>query len=224
MNTNICAKGILIEECKNRFICNVLINGEVEECYLPLSSKLKNYIEVNYNQVLLTYNQSKNSRTRMSVFAIKNNKEYILINSKIINYLVREKIINELKINNDNIFEEKKIEDYKCDLFIQGNEEIIIEIKTFIPHKDKNVFPKVHSARAIRQLSQIISLLDKGLNIHYYIIGLSNNVKSVSINKNEAEYFKLLKKAIRKGLKLRGFNIQISEDNVKIDEDIIIDI
>lgn len=224
MKTNICTKGILIEECKNRFICKVLINEETEECYLPLSSKLKNYMDVNYNEVSLTYNQSKNSRTRMSVFAIKNKEDYILINSKIINSLVREKIINEFKINEDKFFEEKKIEDYKCDLFIEGNEEIIIEIKTFIPDKDINVFPKVHSTRAIRQLSQIISLLDKGLNIHYYIIGLSNNVKSVSINKNEEEYFKLLKKAIRKGLKLRGFNIQISEEDVKIDEDIIIEI
>lgn len=62
-------KGIFIEESKNRFLCKVVVDGVLHECYVPSSSKIENYLNINNKEILLTRNQGGNRRTKYSLFA-----------------------------------------------------------------------------------------------------------------------------------------------------------
>lgn len=97
MRFNQLIEGVFIEESKNRFLCKVLIDNKVCECYVPSSSRIENYLNVKGKKVLLTPNKS-NSRTNYSLFAVKFYNKYILLNLNLTNKVV-ESIISRRKKN-----------------------------------------------------------------------------------------------------------------------------
>lgn len=46
-------EGIFNKELKNRFLCEVLVEDEVVECYASSSCRLDNFIDLHGKQVLL---------------------------------------------------------------------------------------------------------------------------------------------------------------------------
>ena len=73
-------EGVFLEESRSRFLCKVNIAGEVSECYVPSSCKLGKLVDLEGKEVLLRPVSKKNARTQFAVQAIKNDKEYILLN------------------------------------------------------------------------------------------------------------------------------------------------
>jgi DNA-binding sugar fermentation-stimulating protein len=209
--------GVFIEECKNRFMSKVIIeNKNVEECYIAVSSKLKNYLNMIDKEVLLRKNIGRNIRTRYTIFAVKGDLGYTLLDYNMVNHLVMERIINYEAISEDKILMEKTIEGYKCDLLINNDAVIIVEIKALIPTVEKEIFPTVFSQRAIEQLYMICNLLDKGYKVEYYIIGLNNIMKTVEINKGFNKYYDMITKCINKGLILKAFNLEMLMDKGEV--------
>ncbi|SDC30785.1 MULTISPECIES: DNA/RNA nuclease SfsA [unclassified Candidatus Frackibacter] len=211
--------GKFISESKNRFLCKVLINNSIEECYIPSSSRLDNYLKLKNKDILLTTNKGKNTRTRYSVFAVKYYGKYILLNLKIVNKLV-EKYIRLLNMTKQNIkiYKEQKIENYKADLIIKKEKEIIVEAKGLIGIRREVVFPSVFSQRAISQLKKIRDLLKQGYEIEYYLVSLSPIIRKVIIN-NEIEEFKtLMYECIENGMNLKGFSVSYNKERVYIEK------
>ena len=56
-------KGKFVKELKNRFLCEVLIDGIPTECYVPSSCHLSNFLALRGKLVLLLPTQDRNSRT-----------------------------------------------------------------------------------------------------------------------------------------------------------------
>ena len=54
--------GIFKQELKNRFLCEVEIDGESTVCYVPSSCHLSNFLDLQGKSVLLVPTQSKNAR------------------------------------------------------------------------------------------------------------------------------------------------------------------
>ena len=79
--------GIFIQELKNRFLCEVEIDGESTVCYVPSSCHLSNFLDLKGKSVLLAPTQSKNARTQFALFAIPYKKNYILLNTSMANTL-----------------------------------------------------------------------------------------------------------------------------------------
>ena len=52
-------EGIFIREQKNRFICEVMVEDEIIECYVPSSCRLDNFIDLHGKRVLLCECQYK---------------------------------------------------------------------------------------------------------------------------------------------------------------------
>ena len=61
-------KGIFISEKKNRFLCEVQVEGINIECYISSSCKLSNFIDTSGKEVLLMPVKKKESEN--SVFLI----------------------------------------------------------------------------------------------------------------------------------------------------------
>jgi DNA-binding sugar fermentation-stimulating protein len=210
-------EGTFIKESKNRFLCEVLINGKIEECYVPSSSRMENYLNLKNKKVLLTINKDKNSRTRYALFAVKYFNKYILLNLNMVNDFLRNYIaFTELKEPVlDNIKKETIIEGYKTDLFIietATTKEKIIEAKGIIDIRKNIVFPKINSERAIRQLIYIESLLNNNHRVEYYFVSLSPIIKCVTINNSYQEYYRRLNNCLSKGLKLKGISVHLCSD------------
>ena len=79
--------GKFIKECKNRFLCLVEINGNIEECYVSSSSKLENYIDLTGCKVLLKKNVGKMLRTDYSLHAAYYKRAWVLLN---LNYIYND--------------------------------------------------------------------------------------------------------------------------------------
>lgn len=210
-------EGIFIKESKNRFLCDVLINGQVEECYVPNSSKVEKYINLRNKIVLLSKNTGLKGRTRFSLFAVKYYKKYILLNLNKVNDLLSY-YFKEIDKEDSNLYTIKRegiFNGYKADLIIgeTGLKEKMIEAKAIIDIKHSTTFPKVHSERAINQLINIKTLLEDGHSIEYYLVSLSPIVRKVSIDKAFKEYYKLINECMERGLMIKGISVHLRKDN-----------
>lgn len=221
-------EGTFIRESKNRFLCEVLIDNQMVECYVPSSSKIGNYLKLENKRVLLTKNIGSQSRTKYSLFAVMYYNKYIILNLNKVNELLACYIeTNELvKSQIYTIKKEKTVNGYKTDLIIYeslNSEERIIEAKGIIGITREVLFPKVHSERALKQLKQINILLKNNFTVEYYFVSLSPIVKKVVINNLYGEYHKLLNECIKNGLKLKGIgavlnnNKEVSFFKIKVD-------
>ena len=62
--------GKFLKELKNRFLCEVEIDGNVEECYVPSSCHLSNFLQLKGKRVLLVPTQGKSPRTKYALYAV----------------------------------------------------------------------------------------------------------------------------------------------------------
>lgn len=212
-------KGIFVEESKNRFLCTVLIENELCECYVPSSSRIENYLKLKGREVLLTANKGTNKRTKFSLFAVKYYNKYILINLNMVNQIVEKMIIeNKIKkLTGTRLKREQTIDGYKADILLENhgtNEDTIIEIKGIISALKEAKFPSVFSERAIVQLQKIKELLQRGYKVVYLIVSLSPIVKKINLDSNFAQYYSLLKECIDLGMQLMAFSLSFEDGSI----------
>ena len=66
-------------ELKNRFLCEVQIDGRDVVCYVPSSCHLSNFLQLEGKRVILIPTQTQNSRTKYALFAVPFKKNYIFL-------------------------------------------------------------------------------------------------------------------------------------------------
>ncbi|MCK1994909.1 DNA/RNA nuclease SfsA [Peribacillus muralis] len=225
MKFNEFVEGVFIEESKNRFLCTVMIENEICECYVPSSSRIENYLKLRGRKVLLTINNKPESRTNYSLFAVEFYNKYILLNLNIINKVVESIITNgRIKLlDNYQIRREQTFNGYKADLLLSKNENIaLVEIKGIIASRRIVSFPTVYSERAVNQLTKIKELLQSGIKVFYVITSLSPIVKKIELNSYYTEYKKLLYECMELGMEIRAFSLKFEENEIKFNKKILI--
>jgi len=80
-------EGIFVQELKNRFLCEVLIDGASTVCYVPSSCHLSNFLVLKGKKVLLVPTQAPNARTKYALFAVRYRRSYILLNTSMANLI-----------------------------------------------------------------------------------------------------------------------------------------
>ena len=207
-------EGVFIKEHKTRFLCEVSVNENNVTCYVPISCKISKLIELNNNSVLLSRTQDKHAKTKYSLFAIKANKEYIVINTGIINKVVGKYIENN--VPKGVIKPEFIINNYKSDFFIEKN-KVIVEVKSIISREKNVVLPNMVSKRSIEQLKNIYHLLQKEYLAEYYFVCLTQNIKLITVN-IDSDYGQELKKCIDIGMKTKILKILFANNNIILNE------
>ena len=202
-----------IGELKNRFLCEVDIDGRRVVCYVPSSCHLSNFLKLEGKRVLLVPTSAVRSRTQYALFAVPHKKSYILLNTSIANRAI-ENSIHSRKLacfgKRKNIIKEHYIDEYKSDLFIKDT-NTIIEIKSVISMSTIANFPTVYSERTVHQLQHINLLLQKHRIVHFVIISLNPYVREIHIYL-QSEFYKHLSLCIQNGLKLEAFSCRLSND------------
>lgn len=209
-------KGTFVEEIKNRFLCSVLIDGCLEECYVPSSTRLSNFFDLSGVPVLLTENNGKKTRTRYKLLAVCLNNKWILINLGLLNEIFFE--YYQMSHQEDKAFREKKVEGvYKADLYIDSSIPKIYEVKGILSTDQEVVFPSIIGERAVKQLSFFNKMLGKNkYNIEYVVVMLSESINKIRISRTDEKYLRLFRSCVRRGMKVSFFYAVCEEDEIKI--------
>ena len=221
MICNSAIKGIFIKELKNRFLCEVNIDGEVKECYVPSSCHLSNFLNLKNKNVILVKTQTKNSRTEYSLFAVPFKRNFLVLNTSLANKAVENSIASRKFAymgSRKEYFTEHKIEDYKADIYIPRN-KTIIEVKSVLASNKKAVFPTVYSERTQHQLVRIQELLRNGYKVCFLIVSLNPYLESVELDKNTVFYSEIIK-CIDSGLNVKAYTSFLDCEKIKIKKEI----
>ncbi|MEO3946218.1 DNA/RNA nuclease SfsA [Gorillibacterium sp. CAU 1737] len=223
-------EGTFVKESKNRFICTVRIGDSVVECYVPNSSRMGNYLNLERKQVLLSRNQKTGGRTQYSLFAVKHKNKFILLNLNLVNTILQSGPLNELLLLPSNyiVYREKTINGYKADLVLinpkDPGERLIIEAKGIISKRKNVLFPNVFSERGINQLHKIKIMLDQGCKMYYVFVSLSPFVEMIKIDERFDEYSKLLKECVKLGLRLVAVSLKYENNEITIKKNLQVEI
>lgn len=198
---------IFIRELKNRFLCEVDLNGEPVVCYVPSSCRLSNFLNLVGKQVLLVQTQVKAARTQYSLFAVPYKRNYILLNASLANRVI-ESNIHSRRFSylgrRKSVLKEHYVGDYKSDLFIEDT-NTIVEIKSVLSLNANAQFPTVLSERSLKQLRMLKLLLEKGYRVHYIIVSLNPYVKSIVIP-SDMLFTQKLQECIQQGMCLASYS------------------
>lgn len=209
-------EGIFLEESKQRFLCTVLKDGVQTECYISSSSKLSKYICLEGSKVLLSQNRGKKLRTQYTLEAAKNNDTFYYLNLNNANHLF-EKYLLFQKINSENIFRERFIEDLiKVDFFVE--EYGCYEIKSLLSDTNKITFPDIYSTRFTRQLIQYIELLKKGMAVTFVFIAMSPNISYFKWNDKKTTEKECFLAAFNLGIKIQAFSVVFEKNEFRLVE------
>ncbi len=214
-------EGTFVKELRNRFLCEVLIDGVSTVCYVPSSCHLSNFLQLEGKKVLLIPTQAPNSRTQYALFAVPFKRNYIILNTSMANRAIENSIqgkrFSSLGSRKD-ILKEHTVEGYKADLYIPLT-KTIVEVKSIISVSNNAEFPTVYSERTIKQLKQIYQLLHKGYKVYFVIVSLHPYIKNVTINK-ASEFYSELKNCLDAGMTIKAYTSRLKNYNLSIDKEI----
>lgn len=210
--------GVFKEELKNRFRCVVTIDNEDTMCYIPSSSRLSNFIDLSNRVVMLRPIKKKNAKTQYSVYAVKYDQSFVLLDLSSVNSVVEKQLPRRLFSflgSRARVKRECVIGDYKCDLYLEDS-DTIIEIKSVLSFDKDAVLPTVYSERAIKQLTKIKQLLLDGHKVFYFIASLYQGVEQVRMNPNQPKFYELFMECIEAGMTVAAFSLKMSSGKVLV--------
>lgn len=209
--------GVFVKELKNRFLCEVKIDGKVEECYVPSSCHLSNFLQLKGKRVVLIPTQGKNPRTKYALYAAQYRRNYINLNTSLSNVAI-EKGIHNRRFSylgkRSNVQKEHSVEGYMANLYIPQT-KTIVEIKSVLSENDEAVFPTVFSERTQNQLKSIQEMLEKGYKVVFIIVSLNPYIKKLTIDKS-TEFYSELTQCIEKGMEIRAYTSHLENYEIEI--------
>lgn len=213
--------GTFKKELKNRFLCEVQIDGEDVVCYVPSSCHLSNFLQLDGKKVLLVPTETPNSKTPYALFAVPYKRNHIVLNTSMANRAIENSIqgrrFSYLGKRKD-VIKEHTINGYKADLYLPST-KTIVEIKSVISIVDHAKFPTVYSERTLKQLASIYDLLQKGYRVYFAIVSLHPYIKAVNIDTG-TDFYKELIKCINAGLIIKAYASRLKNDVLTIDKEI----
>lgn len=208
-----CIEGRFVRELKNRFLCEVLIDGVSTVCYVPSSCHLGHFLPLAGKRVLLVPVASNAAKTQYALFAVPYKKSMIFLNTSVANYAV----INSIQTRKmaflgcrRTTIREHYIDGYKADLFVKDT-NTIIEVKSVLTSESEAVFPTVYSGRTIKQLKQLDALLGNGYNAHFCVVSLNPYVKAVNLSL-QSEFGNTFDACLSDGLTFSAFTCTIKDN------------
>lgn len=218
-------EGIFINELKNRFLCEVQINGVNTVCYVPSSCHLVNFVKLCGKRVLLAPTQAASSTTQYALYSFPYKRSCILLNTSLANTLIFENIKSRRFSylgKRNSVKREHLINGYKCDVFIEDT-RTIIEIKSVISLESSAIFPTVYSERTLEQLNSIKDLLNIGYTAYLIFVSLNPYINNIVIDEKTPFYGKLCE-CIKLGLNIKAYTCIQNDDKIKIRSEISVNL
>jgi len=197
-------------ERPNRFVGICSINGNNHRCHIADSGRLKEILTE--GRKLLVVKNRPGMKTDYKVVGALMEEGWILLNTSIHSKIGEEAIKKGvLGFIPEKIKKEFAFGNSRIDYLINGN--ILVELKgSNLLVGDKCVFPDAPTSRGKRHLEELIKSLSQGYEPYILMMGLRDCSCFKTNGRVDLEFSKTFKKALKKGVKFRGFTVKIDRN------------
>ncbi|MBO5743006.1 MAG: DNA/RNA nuclease SfsA [Clostridia bacterium] len=205
----------------NRFIANVIINGKEEVCHVKNTGRCKELL-IPGCEVILEESKNPLRKTKYDLIAVYKDKRLINIDSLAPNKVFGEWADKYFK-NVSLIKSEVKFGNSRFDFYIEADgKRIFAEVKGVTLEKDGVVlFPDAPTQRGLKHINELCEAVKQGYGAYIFFIVQMDNVKYFTPNKETHKAFAdALKKAKKKGVKIKCFNCIVNEDELFIKNEV----
>ena len=222
--------GELIKRYK-RFFVDVKINNEVITAHCPNTGSMMGLLD-NGNKVWLSKTDQPNRKLKYTLQIIESQKSKVGVNTHLTNKIVLESLKNNLvnKFKNyKNIQKEVKFgNDTRFDFLISKNKKkTFIEVKNVTLSRKKGIaeFPDSVTTRGLKHINELLKAGSNGYTIYLFFVIQRDDCNKFKIASDiDAEYGKVITKAVKKNLNILCYDCKISPKGIKLNREIKLEI
>ena len=223
---NILISGVLIKRYK-RFFADVKIKDNVVTAHCPNTGSMMGLLRSG-NRVWLSKTDNPKRKLKYTLQIIETDTSKVgvntLLTNKIIFNALQDKAIKEFK-NIRNIYREVKFgKNTRFDFLVfEENKISFIEVKNVTLSRKKGIaeFPDAITARGLKHINELMKAGNQDYNIYLLFLIQRNDCKRFEIAKDiDLAYYKLLKKAVKKKLKILCYDCKFLTKGIKLNRKI----
>ena len=220
-------QGTLIKRYK-RFFADIEYKGKVITAHCPNSGSMMGLLNKG-NVAWFSKSDNPKRKLKYTLEIIEVNKTMVGINTQLTNKIVLEalnqkKIINLIKFNNIKA-EEKFSDKTRFDFLISNNKEkCFLEVKNVTLLREKKVaeFPDAITSRGTKHLNELCEAKRKGFQSYILYLIQREDCDSFKIAKDIDDEYKIaFTKAIKSGVKILCYDCKLSNEEIKLNNQII---
>ena len=223
---NILISGVLIKRYK-RFFADVKIKDNVVTAHCPNTGSMMGLLRSG-NRVWLSKTDNPKRKLKYTLQIIETDTSKVGVNTLLTNKIIfdalQDKAIKEFK-NIRNIYREVKFgKNTRFDFLVfEENKRSFIEVKNVTLSRKKGIaeFPDAITARGLKHINELMKAGNQDYNIYLLFLIQRNDCKRFEIAKDiDLAYYKLLKKAVKKKLKILCYDCKFSSKGIKLNRKI----
>ena len=207
---------------RNRFICEIEIDGKKEDCHVKNTGRLRELLQPGA-EVYVEVSKNPERKTKYDLVTVVKDGRYVNIDSFAPNLAVGEYLH---KIYPDGkIVPEKKYGNSRFDFYVEnGEERLFIEVKGVTLFKDgKALFPDAPTERGIKHLSELAKCRNDGYTAKVFFIIASDFDGNITFSPNRAlgeDFAKALLEAHKNGVEICAFDCRAGIDFLEVKEQV----
>ncbi len=203
----------------NRFIANVLIDGEIHKCHVKNTGRCRELL-VPGCEVWLEHSKSEKRKTGYSLITVNKSGKLINMDSQAPNKAVEEwlqsgGLLPDIKL----LKREQKWGDSRFDFYFETeNEKAYAEVKGVTLEENGVVmFPDAPTERGVKHVKELYKLKEKGFSAYLIFVIQMKDVKYFTPNiKTHKEFADALIEAEKAGVKIVAADCFVSPDTMEI--------
>lgn len=211
-------EGIFISR-PNRFIANVLIDGNTEVAHVKNTGRCRELL-IEGVTVYLQEHKNAKRKTRWSLIGVKKEERLINIDSQAPNkvfyeWLKEGKLFKDIKY----IKPEFTYKNSRIDFYIETNtDKILVEVKGVTLEEDNIVmFPDAPTERGVKHIYELCNSLEDGFLAYVAFIIQMSDVKYFTPNvRTHKAFADALKYAEHRGVQILALDCEVGENSLKI--------
>ena len=181
----------------------------------------------NGNKVWLSKTDNSNRKLKYTLQIIESQKSKVGVNTHLTNKIVLESLknnlVNKLK-NYERIQQEVKFgNNTRFDFLISKNKKTFIEVKNVTLSRKKGIaeFPDSITTRGRKHINELLKAGNKGYKIYLLFVIQRDDCNKFKIASDiDAEYWKVITKAVKKNLNILCYDCKISPKGIKLNREI----
>ena len=220
-------QGTLVKRYK-RFFADIRYKNKIITSHCPNSGSMMGLLDKD-NKVWFSTSDNPNRKLKYTLEIVEVEKKMIGINTMLTNKIVLE-ALNQKKINSlikfDNIKNETKFNNNtRFDFLLSNNnKKCFLEVKnvTLVREKEVAEFPDAVTSRGKKHLEELINAKKKGYLSYILYLIQREDCGSFRIAKDIDEEYKIaFSKALISGVKILCYDCKLSNEEIKLNNQII---
>lgn len=203
----------------NRFLANVMLDGNVEVCHVKNTGRCKELL-VEGAVVFLEESKNPNRKTKYDLIAIYKGNRLVNIDSQAPNKVVQEYLP---QIFHDVVYirPETKYKNSRFDFYVETKEDkIFIEVKG-VTLEDKGVvrFPDAPTERGLKHIQELVTCKKEGYQAYIIFVVQMEGVTYFEPNfQAHSEFARELYFARKAGVEILCFDCRVTPDSLEINQ------